>query len=148
MLDGLHRVAERHHVPQRYCLTHRRTARQRYLIIHRVSAATSFGESCIEDDQCSKYLLESLCVQGNCSCVDGQHGYGKGCVPTAKPGEACTDTEQCVFVPELTDKVECVNNYCVCTYESTDDGYRCSVGSLIRTSTMLNVLCLIIFYLL
>ncbi|KAK9881931.1 hypothetical protein WA026_018125 [Henosepilachna vigintioctopunctata] len=87
-------------------------------------AALKFGEPCIENEQCSRYLENGVCKKNVCTCPDKYHGYETRCRKDVKPDEPCFDDAECVISKDLLNKVNCTKGICTCTYgKSYDDNF-------------------------
>lgn len=64
------------------------------------SAATYFFDSCEENSQCSEFLRDGVCNNGNCTCESGFHGFETRCVRSARIGQACSGKT----TPECSEK--------------------------------------------
>ncbi|ENN79326.1 prion-like-(Q/N-rich) domain-bearing protein 25 isoform X1 [Dendroctonus ponderosae] len=113
-----------------------------------LKAATYFFDSCEENAQCSEFLRDGICNNGNCTCESGYHGFETRCVRTARIGQACSASEQCVPSTELLSVANCTAGVCQCAPGATDSSGRveCSNNtSKVRISSFLFALCMLVY---
>ncbi|XP_060525047.1 multiple epidermal growth factor-like domains protein 10 [Cylas formicarius] len=91
-----------------------------------LKAATYFLEPCEENPQCSEFLRGAACVAGNCSCMDGFHGFENTCARSAGLGEACAALEECVTERQFGNIVNCTEGICQCQRGVVDERHGCS----------------------
>ncbi|CAG9769612.1 unnamed protein product [Ceutorhynchus assimilis] len=111
-----------------------------------LKAATYFFDSCEENAQCSEFLTDSICNNGNCTCQNDYHGYETKCVKSARIGQACTDTAQCIPSPQFQTIADCIEGVCQCHPGVHDDRIGCNHG--IKNSVKIFILVFCIYNLL
>ncbi|XP_050313432.1 prion-like-(Q/N-rich) domain-bearing protein 25 [Anthonomus grandis grandis] len=117
-----------------------------------LKAAKKFYDPCSENDQCSEFLQDSICINGNCSCQSGYHSYGDKCVKSANIGQACGSAAQCLPSASSTLRsnsiVDCIEGVCQCLVGSSNQNetFGCNVNEadIKRLNMFMYLFCLIL----
>ncbi|KAL3278283.1 hypothetical protein HHI36_013617 [Cryptolaemus montrouzieri] len=88
-------------------------------------AALKFGDVCLEDRQCSRYLDGSICRNKVCACPISYHSYENSCRKDVKPDEPCFEDGDCIIFKELENIVDCNKGTCTCLYGKSYDDRLC-----------------------
>ncbi|XP_069679083.1 prion-like-(Q/N-rich) domain-bearing protein 25 [Periplaneta americana] len=110
--------------------------------------ASTFGDDCEEDVQCIDALGKegSACLMGLCLCTDNYHFRNHICVEKRFLGDVCEKNMQCYLESNQTDRVQCQNGKCLCTYDyvQTEDLDCKSSSARVSSSTIITGVCLVI----
>ncbi|XP_076253295.1 prion-like-(Q/N-rich) domain-bearing protein 25 isoform X2 [Rhynchophorus ferrugineus] len=114
-----------------------------------LKAATYFYEPCEENGQCSQFLTDSVCSEGNCTCQIGRHGYSNRCVRSSGIGQGCKSIDECITDSRLSSSVDCVDGLCQCLSGVVNESLGCgSGGTHVSTSLLSTIYYIAISYLL